>query len=89
MELIGLLTKYTAEKGSWELAFNPHKVYYTPPEEYYNEHDGAYSGLDKTKDIYILTWYKDTPVGHYTIAANSMGDILSKVRSIIDDADNN
>ena len=60
---------------SWSLEVNEHLICYEPPEEYYDEEDLA--GLDTSLDIYCLRWYPYTPVGHCTILANNIVDLLN------------
>jgi hypothetical protein len=84
-ELFKLLKENTSEKGSYSLDFNQHKTYYETPEQYYSDelNELENKDLDLSKDIYCLCWYKKTPVGSYTILANSLEDIYKRVLGIM------
>ena len=95
-DLISLLTQNTGEKGSWELRYNDHSTcYYKIPEEikeFYSpqeeedlrEWEEEVKDIDWNKPIYELIWYKDTPVGSYTILGNSQEDICKRVLNIVE-----
>jgi len=82
-ELIKLLVANTSDKGSFSLYFNEHKSIYNTPEQEYGEELFDNPNIDITKDIYWLSWYKDTPVGSYGIIENDVINILKRVKEII------
>lgn len=92
-ELHLLLSKHTDEMGYYSLTVNEHKTGYQSVREYVAERkecgildDEDLQDVDLNSDTLIyLAWFKNTPVGHYSIYANSFVDILKRVRAIIVD----
>lgn len=86
-DLVKLLAEYTSPQGTWSLDWNDHRTNYISAEEELVEHmrfcDDELVGVDFTKDIFVLHWYKDTPVGSYKLVANSVEGIIKKVNEII------
>jgi len=65
---------------SWSISCNEHLEYYDDPEGYYDTDE--LKGLDLTKDIYLLRYYPNTPVGFCRISANTITELLSKLKEI-------
>ena len=62
----------------WELSVNEHKTCYADAKEYYDIDDGLglECNIDFSKDIYCLTYYPSTPVGHINLYSNTYEGIL-------------
>jgi hypothetical protein len=74
------------KRVSLELSHNPHVIFYDSVEDYIG-HDVAQitpndcQEILEKQEIWELTWYPDTPVGHCTIAAAS----LERIHQLVDE----
>ncbi len=84
--LVKLLQSNTASAGNWSLDWNDHRTNYISAKEILQRfyHEDELSGIDFSKDIFELHWYKDTPVGSYKLVANSISGIIEKVHEVIE-----
>ena len=85
--ILGLLEEHTDEDGCYSLSLNEHKgVYERDVISYYitnNEELEDKKHVDWTKNIYWLSWYKNTPVGFYNIIGNTLDDLYKQIIEII------
>lgn len=97
LTLFEILEKYTSLKGSYSLLYNDHKSCYCDTTEriidYYFSEDleeaeriqKEYNiSFDPKDNIYKLYWYNLSPVGYYTLYANSIQDLKQSVIKLID-----
>lgn len=90
MKLFELLNINTADTGNWMLEFNEHKTSYMTVEqeietfEFYNfvSEEDKQKCID-TNTLYLLHWYKNTPVGSFKLAGSSLEIVESQVQDIL------
>lgn len=84
--LFELLNENTSEAGTWTLNMNEHKSCYVKGRENIIEHYFAdkedFKDISTDLPIYKLLWYNKTPVGRYTLYANSLEQMYDKVFEI-------
>ena len=97
LTLFEILEKYTSLKGNYMLQYNDHKSCYCDTTEriidyYFSEDLEEAERIQKEynisfhpkDDIYKLYWYNLSPVGYYTLYANSIQDLKQSVIKLID-----
>lgn len=81
IEFIKFLNDNTGKDGAWEICMNGNKTCYEKPSDFYKQDqfisDEEMIKCDDSDTAYELTWYKDTPVGHFVFVASSL-EALSK-----------
>lgn len=94
-DLLKLLVENTSDMGSFTLSYNEHKCYYNKNaaeiKEFYRQggdeidFEDDTKNIDFNKDIFELQWYKDTPVGFYSLYANNLDDLLKQVKETLEE----
>lgn len=96
LTIFEILEKYTSSKGSYTLQYNDHRTCYADTTEriidYYFSDDleeaerlqNDYKiSFEPNCDIYRLYWYNITPVGNYTLYANSIQQLKQFIIKLI------
>ena len=94
--LFELLEENTGELGNFSIVYNDHKFCYCKTieqiKDFYKpmskedvaEWEQENINIDWHQPIIQIHWYKDCPVGSYSIIGNSIKDLTNKVMEIIE-----